>query len=114
MGYDSALMSAQMTLNTYNIVPKEIVPGKHVNLDFDNIDFQEESGKQTHVTNGIIIQPAVDHEAGIISNVGHASQHVPIKKKTEDCNSTHHYNSAIHYWWKENTNIQCQHTRHYD
>ena len=39
MAYDSAL--AQLTMNTSNIIPKEFVSGKHVNLVFDNIDFKE-------------------------------------------------------------------------
>ena len=76
MSYDSAL--AQLTINTSNIVPKDIVPGKHVNLVFDNIDFKEDSGKQTHVTNGIIIQQVVP-EVEIVSTVQCASE--PIKKK---------------------------------
>ena len=54
MAYNSAL--AQITSNTSNIVTKEFIPGKYVNLDYDNIDFKEESSQQTHVTNGIIIQ----------------------------------------------------------
>ena len=57
MAYNSAL--AQITSNTSNIVPKEFIPGKYVNLAYDNIDFKEESSQQTqqtHVTSGIIIQ----------------------------------------------------------
>ena len=54
MAYHSAL--AQLTSNSSNIVPKEFIPGKYVNLVYDNIDFKEDSNQQTHVTNGIIIQ----------------------------------------------------------
>ena len=54
MAYNSAL--AQITSNTSNIVTKEFIPGKYVNLAYDNIDFKEESSQQTHVTNRIIIQ----------------------------------------------------------
>ncbi|XP_028410493.1 uncharacterized protein LOC114533190 [Dendronephthya gigantea] len=54
MAYDSAL--AQSTMNTSDIIPKEFVANKYVNLVYDNIDFGEEITKQTHVTNGIITQ----------------------------------------------------------
>ena len=54
MAYDSAI--AQLVIETSDIVPREFVPGKAINLVFDNIDFGEEVKKQTHVTNGIITQ----------------------------------------------------------
>jgi hypothetical protein len=76
MAYDSAL--AQLTINTSNIVPKEFIPGKHINLVYDNIDFQEESDEQTHVTNGIIIQKTVP---GTLYSVERPSECATIKKK---------------------------------
>ena len=51
MSYESAL--AQLTINTSNIIPKDFVAGKHITLVYDNIDFQEDAKKQTHVTNGM-------------------------------------------------------------
>ncbi|XP_028408500.1 uncharacterized protein LOC114531056 [Dendronephthya gigantea] len=54
MAYDTAL--AQLSLNRSNIIPKGFVAERHVNVVYDNIDFGEEAKKQTHVTNGIIIQ----------------------------------------------------------
>lgn len=48
-----------MTMNTSNIVPKEFIPGKHISLVYDNVDFLEESNQQTQVKKGIIIQKAV-------------------------------------------------------
>ena len=54
MAYDSAL--AQKTINTSNEIPRNFVPEEYVNLVYDNIDFGEETVKQTHVTNGIITQ----------------------------------------------------------
>lgn len=54
MAYDTAL--AQLSLNTSNIIPKGFIAEQHVNVVYDNIDFGEEARKQTHVTNGIIIQ----------------------------------------------------------
>ena len=54
MAYDSAI--AQATIHTSNIIPREFVAKEYVNLVFDNIDFGEEISKQTHVTNGVIIQ----------------------------------------------------------
>ena len=54
MAYDTAL--AQLSLNTSNVIPKGFVAERHVNVVYDNIDFGEEAKKQTHVTNGIIIQ----------------------------------------------------------
>ena len=54
MAYDLAI--AQATINTSNIIPREFVAGEYVNLVYDNIDFCEEISKQTHVTNGIIVQ----------------------------------------------------------
>ncbi len=54
MAYDTAL--AQLSLNTSNVIPKGFIAERHVNVVYDNIDFGEEAGKQTHVTNGIIIQ----------------------------------------------------------
>ena len=54
MAYDSAL--AQLTINTSNVIPRNFVAEEYVNLVYDNIDFGEEIAKQTHVTNGIIIQ----------------------------------------------------------
>jgi hypothetical protein len=55
--YDTAL--AQLTIDTSDIIPREFVPKEPINLVYDNIDFQEEITKQTHVTNGIIIQKIV-------------------------------------------------------
>ena len=57
MAYDSAL--AQLSMNASNVVPRNFVAEKHVNLVYDNIDFGEEIAKQTHVTNGIITQKMV-------------------------------------------------------
>jgi hypothetical protein len=54
MAYDSAI--AQATINISNIIPREFVAKEYVNLVYDNIDFGEVISKQTHVTNGIIIQ----------------------------------------------------------
>ena len=54
MAYDTAL--AQLSLNTSNVIPKGFIAERHVNVVYDNIDFGEEARKQTHVTNGIIIQ----------------------------------------------------------
>ena len=54
MAYDSAL--AQLTINTSNVIPRNFVAEEYVNLVYDNINFGEEIAKQTHVTNGIIIQ----------------------------------------------------------
>lgn len=53
MAYESAL--AQLTINTSNIIPKDFVAGKHITLVYDNIDFQEDAKKQTHVTNGMSV-----------------------------------------------------------
>ena len=47
--YDTAL--AQLANNTSDIIPREFVPKELINLVHDNIDFQEEITKQTHVTN---------------------------------------------------------------
>lgn len=77
MAYDSAL--AQLTINTSNIVPKDFVPGEHVNLVYDNIDFKEESVKQTHVTNGIIIQKVINHDMHPV--LEDPTEYIPIKKK---------------------------------
>ena len=52
--YDSAI--AQSSIDSSSIVPKGFVPKEYVNLVYDNIDFGEEITKQTHVTNGIIMQ----------------------------------------------------------
>ena len=57
--YDTAL--AQLAINTSDIIPREFVPKESTKLVYDNIDFQEEITKQTHVTNGIIIQKVL-HE----------------------------------------------------
>ena len=54
MVYDSAL--AQNTINTSNDISKKFVPEEYVNPVYDNVDFGEETVKQTHVTNGIITQ----------------------------------------------------------
>ena len=54
MAYDSAL--ALLTINTSNVIPRNFVAEEYVTLVYDNIDFGEEIAKQTHVTNGIIIQ----------------------------------------------------------
>ena len=54
MAYDTAL--AQLSLNASNVILKDFIAEHHVNVVYDNIDFGEEAGKQTHVTNGIIIQ----------------------------------------------------------
>ena len=54
MAYDTAL--AQLSLKASNVIPKGFIAEHHVNVVYDNIDFWEEAGKQTHVTNGIIIQ----------------------------------------------------------
>ena len=57
MAYDSAL--AQLSMNTSSYLPKDFMKNEYVNLVYDNIDFGEEIGKQTHVTNGIITQVIV-------------------------------------------------------
>ena len=44
MAYDSAI--AQATINTSNILPREFVATKYVNLVYDNIDFGEEIEKE--------------------------------------------------------------------
>ena len=56
MANDTALKLAQLSLNASNVIPKGFIAEHHVNVVYDNIDFGEEAGKQTHVTNGIIIQ----------------------------------------------------------
>ena len=33
-----------------------MLPGQHINLVYDNIDFGKESTTQTHATSGIIVQ----------------------------------------------------------
>lgn len=76
MAYDSTL--AQLTFNASNIVPKEFIPGKYVNLVYDNIDFKEASNQQTHVTNGIIIQKT-STDPLLINKL--PTDQVPIKKK---------------------------------
>ena len=67
MSLDTAL--AQLAIDTATVVPREFVAGKFINLVFDNIDFGEEVAKQTHVTNGIIIQKLSEEEHGIGHNV---------------------------------------------
>ena len=57
MAYDSAL--APLSMNTSSYLPKDFVKNEYVNLVYDNIDFGEESVKQTHVTNGIITQKVI-------------------------------------------------------
>ena len=49
----------QLTIDTSDIIPREFVPKEPINLVYDNIDFQEEITKETHVTNGIIIQKII-------------------------------------------------------
>lgn len=79
MAYDSAL--AQLTINTSNIVPKDFIPGKHVNLVYDNIDFKEDSENQTHVTNGIIIQQVIHHDTQPVIQHPLEQVTVAIRKK---------------------------------
>ena len=73
MAYDSAI--AQATINTSNIIPREFVAKEYVNLVYDNIDFGEEIAKQTHVTNGIIIQ-----RKSVQKQISSADQPILIKK----------------------------------
>lgn len=61
--YDTAL--EQLTINTSDIIPREFVPKESINLVYDNIDFQEEITKQTHVTNGIMIQKVLRESNGL-------------------------------------------------
>lgn len=75
MAYDSGL--AQLAMNKSTSVPKEFVSGKHINLVYDNIDFKEDANKQTHVTNGIIIQELVEDTT---SEHEQEQSYVPIKK----------------------------------
>ena len=73
MAYDSAI--AQATINTTNIIPREFVAKEYINLLYDNIDFGEEISKQTHVTNGIIVQ-----RKSVQKQVSSADQPILIKK----------------------------------
>lgn len=73
MAYDSAI--AQATINTSNIIPREFVAKEYVNLVYDNIDFGEEIAKQTHVTNGIIIQ-----RKSVQKQISSSDQPILIKK----------------------------------
>ena len=57
MAYDSAL--APLSMNTSSYLPKDFVKNEYVNLVYDNIDFGEESAKQTHVANGIVTQKVI-------------------------------------------------------
>ena len=70
--YDTAL--AQLAINTSDTIPREFVPKESINLVYDNIDFQEEITKQTHVTNGIIIQKVLQESSS------HPEQAVKISK----------------------------------
>ena len=54
MAYDSAL--TQLSMNTFSYLSKDFAKNEYVNFVYDNIDFGEETAKQTHVTNGIITQ----------------------------------------------------------
>lgn len=73
MAYDTAL--AQLSLNTSTVIPKGFVAERHVNVVYDNIDFGEEAKKQTHVTNGIIIQQITSQ-----NNDGNNTETTVIKK----------------------------------
>ena len=73
MAYDSAI--AQATINTTNIIPREFVVKEYINLVYDNIDFGEEISKQTHVTNGIIVQ-----RKSVQKQISSADQPILIKK----------------------------------
>ena len=53
MAYESAI--AQLTINSLNTIPKDFVKGEHITLVYDNIDFQEDATKQTHVTNAMSV-----------------------------------------------------------
>ncbi|XP_046845101.1 uncharacterized protein LOC124438948 [Xenia sp. Carnegie-2017] len=77
MAYESAI--AQLTINSLNTIPKDFVEGKHITLVYDNIDFQEDATKQTHVTNGIIIQKVVPETFPKLACRTRECQ-VPIKK----------------------------------
>ena len=52
MSYDAAM--TQVNINSSNLIPKEFVANKVVNIVYDNIGFGEEIHKQTRVTNGVI------------------------------------------------------------
>ena len=54
MSHDAAI--AQLVIDTTDIIPREFIANEAINLVYDNIDFEEDIKKQTHVTNGIIIQ----------------------------------------------------------
>ena len=56
MAYDTSLAKLSIANQSEGFVPLGIVPDQFFCLVFDNVDFGEESKKQTHVTNGIIIQ----------------------------------------------------------
>ena len=60
MSYDAAM--AQVNINSSNLIhQKEFVAIEAVNIVYDNIDFEEEIHKQTHVTNGICITSLVNN-----------------------------------------------------
>ena len=58
--HDTAL--AELNLQSSIVVPKEILPNKHTTLIWDNDDFQEESKSSTHITNGIVVQRALNED----------------------------------------------------
>lgn len=58
--HDTAL--AELNLQSSNVVPKEILPNKHTTQIWDNDDFQEESKSSTHITNGIVVQRALNED----------------------------------------------------
>ena len=68
MSYESDI--TQLVINNSNVLPKEFLPGQHINLVYDNIDFGEETTTQTHATNGIIIQKKD------ITSLFHVHQHL--------------------------------------
>ena len=77
MSYESAI--AQLVINNSNVLPKEFLPGQHVNLVYDNIDFGEKSTTQKHATDEIIIQKK--NETSLFSNFSTVEHSRVIKKK---------------------------------
>jgi hypothetical protein len=98
--YDTAL--AQLTIDTSDIIPREFVPKEPINLVYDNIDFQEEITKQTHVTNGIIIQKIVQE-----SNT-RPQQVIKISKSQRSVNVPESENVQFSIGIKKTPNFQAE------
>ena len=89
MTYDTVL--AQLSLNASNVIPKGFIAEHHVNVVYDNIDFGEEAGKQTHVTNGIIIQEITSQNNDDNNGETTVIKKTQLSLKVPDIDSIEHY-----------------------